>query len=296
VTIPAAYLGVIIIWTTTPLAIKWSGDGANFLFGVTGRMVLGLLVAMLLVAVLRVPLPWHRDARRTYIAAGLGLYGTMLSVYWAAQFIPSGWVSVIFGLSPLVTGARASFWLDERVFQPAKMLGMVLGVSGLSVIFGGSNDFGPNALLGVAGVLGGVCVHSASTVWVKRLNQGIDGMSVATGGLLVAAPLFILTWLMNDPSWPELLPERAVYSILYLSLVGSVVGFALYFYVLKHLDATRVALITLVCPVSALLLGNQFNNEVIGMQVCVGTALIVSGLACFELGGRWLQRLQVRWR
>ncbi len=290
-TIPAAYLGVIIIWTTTPLAIKWSGDGANFLFGVTGRMVIGLLVAMLVVAILRVPLPWHRSARRTYLAAGLGLYGTMLSVYWATQFIPSGWVSVIFGLSPLATGAMASYWLGERVYQPSKVLGMVLGIAGLSVIFGGSSDFGPNAIIGVGGILLGVFAHSASTVWVKRLNQGVEGMSVAAGGLLIAAPLFLVTWLLVDSSWPTELTGRAIYSILYLALVGSVVGFALYFYVLKHLDATRVALITLICPVSALVLGNQLNGEVIGLQVWVGTILIMSGLVCFELGGRWLQWL-----
>ena len=283
--IPAAYLGVIVIWTTTPLAIKWSGEGANFLFGITGRMVLSLILAILVLAISRAPLPWHRQARYTYLAAGIGLYLVMLSVYWATQFIPSGWVSVLFGLTPLITGAMASYWLGEKVFQPAKIMGMALGVIGLAVIFGSGYDMGANALLGVAGILVGVIIHSASSVWVKRLNRGMDGMTVTTGGLLVAAPLFLLTWFVADLNWPQELTQRAAYSIIYLSIVGSVVGFALYFYVLKHLDATRVALITLITPVTALLLGNQFNGEVIGPQVWIGTLLIMSGLVCFELAG-----------
>ena len=40
--VPAAYLGVIIIWSTTPLAIKWSGDDVGFQFGVAARMLVGL--------------------------------------------------------------------------------------------------------------------------------------------------------------------------------------------------------------------------------------------------------------
>ncbi|MGZ8928379.1 MAG: EamA family transporter, partial [Methylobacter sp.] len=39
--IPLAYISVILLWSTTPLAIKWSGEGSGYLFGVTGRMVIG---------------------------------------------------------------------------------------------------------------------------------------------------------------------------------------------------------------------------------------------------------------
>ncbi|MEE9358209.1 EamA family transporter [Candidatus Vondammii sp. HM_W22] len=89
-------------------------------------------------------------------------------------------------------------------------------------------------------------------------------MSVTAGGLLVAAPLFLLAWFLADAIWPEVLSSRALYSILYLALVGSVIGFAMYFYVLKHVEATRVALITLITPVTALLLGSLLNGESIG--------------------------------
>ena len=43
--VPAAYLGIILIWSTTPLAVKWSGEGPGYLFGVTARMVIGALLS-----------------------------------------------------------------------------------------------------------------------------------------------------------------------------------------------------------------------------------------------------------
>ena len=92
--ITAAYLGIIIIWSTTPLAIKWSGDGPGFLFGVTSRMLIGLFICLLILAFMRVRLQWHRQAVYTYLAASLGIFGSMLLVYWGAQYITSGMVSV----------------------------------------------------------------------------------------------------------------------------------------------------------------------------------------------------------
>jgi len=111
--VPAAFLGVILIWSTTPLAIQWSGDGVGFLFGLASRMVIGLAVAALLVGLRRSALPVHRDAVLTCLTAGLGLFAAMTVVYWSAQHIPSGWISVIFALTPMITGILAAVWLNE---------------------------------------------------------------------------------------------------------------------------------------------------------------------------------------
>jgi drug/metabolite transporter (DMT)-like permease len=75
---------------------------------------------------------------------------------------------------------------------------------------------------------------------------------------------------------------RALLSIVYLAALGSVVGFVAYFYVLKHWEAGRVALLTLITPVSALWLGHFFASEPLGLQVWVGTALIMLGLVSHQ--------------
>jgi drug/metabolite transporter (DMT)-like permease len=60
--------------------------------------------------------------------------------------------------------------------------------------------------------------------------------------------------------------------------------------VLRRVEASRVALITLVTPVIALLLGQEMNGEDIGPREMVGTAIILAGLACYEWGDRWIER------
>src|SRR3990172_6352317 len=59
VSVSAAYIGVIVIWSTTPLAIKWSSEGGGFLFGVTGRMLLGAVLCYALIRAFRIELPWR---------------------------------------------------------------------------------------------------------------------------------------------------------------------------------------------------------------------------------------------
>ena len=286
--VPAAYIGVIIIWSTTPLAIKWSGEEVGFLFGVASRMLIGAAVCSLIMMLLARKLPWHREARQTYLAAGLGLYGAMMSVYWGAQYIPSGLISVIFGLTPIVTGVIAAIWLQERSLTTSKLAGVILGVIGLVIIFGTGIELSDGAVYGIVAVLVAVLLHSVSAVWVKAISAQIPALEVTNGGLLVAAPLYLLTWLLFGNSWPANVPLRVTLSISYLAIFGSVLGFVMYFYILKHIDASRVALITLVTPVLALILGQGLNNESIQPVVWIGTCCILLGMSIYQWGARFM--------
>ena len=284
--IPLAYIGVIIVWSTTPLAILWSSEGVGFLFGVTSRMVIGAVLALVVAALLGAGMKWHRHALTAYLAAGLGIYGGMLTVYWAAQYIPSGWISVIFGLSPVFTGIMARYWLEGETLTPQKLTGMLLGITGLAVIFVNGIEMDGHVLLGITAMLLSVVIHSASGVWVKRINADVPAIVMTSGGLAIAAPLFLITWLFMGAEVPEEATSRTIGAIGYLALFGSVLGFALYFYVLRNVQATQVALITLITPVIALVLGNSLNSEPITMEVVIGAALILSGLALFQFGGQ----------
>lgn len=284
--VPAAYIGIIIIWSTTPLAILWSSEEIGFVSGIASRMAIGAVLALIVAALLGNGMKWHRQAVHAYIAAGLGIYGAMLSVYWAVQFIPSGWVSLIFGLTPVITGIMARFWLQGEALTRARLAGMFLGLGGLAVIFATGMHMDERMAFGIVGVLLAVLIHSGSSVWVKRINADVPAIVQTSGGLAVAAPLFLLTWFFGSAGLPLDVSTKTIASVVYLALFGSVLGFTLYYYVLKHVQATRVALITLVAPVMALALGNIFNGEPLSMEIVLGAMLILSGLALFEMGGQ----------
>ena len=286
------FVVVVFIWSTTPLAVKWSGEGPGFLFGVTARMVIGSVLMLLLAWVKRVAVPWHAAAIKTYLAAGVGIYGAMICVYWGAQFIASGFISVIFGLTPILTGVFAWFILDERGLTPLRMLGITLGLIGLVMIFHRSFNLGHTVMLGIAAVLLGVLLHSISGVLVKRLHGKLSSLSVATGGLLIATPLYLLTWMIQDGHWPQQVPTQAMWSIIYLGVIATGIGFSLYFYILKHMPASQVALLTLLTPVMALWFGRLFNHEIVGVSAWMGTGLILFGMSIYQWGGLWLQRIR----
>jgi drug/metabolite transporter (DMT)-like permease len=304
--IAVAYLGVILIWSTTPLAIKWSSEGAGVLFGAASRMALGLAFCLLVLMLLQRGLPRHPAARRTYLAGGLGIWGAMSATYWASQFIPSGLMSVLFGLTPVITGLLAALLLGERALTPSRLLGLGFALMGLALVFlpgllttAPAGELGRDGMaaaatgLGVGGMLIAVLIHSASAVWVKRISAKLPALETTTGALVVAVPLFTVSWLLFERNWPFPLEAKAGWSILYLALAGSVVAFSLYYHLLRHLSASRVALIPLVTPLLALALGHWLNAEAFSVREILGSLLILLGLSFWQWGVQ-LRRLLLR--
>ena len=212
----------------------------------------------------------------------------MLFGYWGTTYIPSGWVSVIWGSSPMLTGILANLLLGER-FTAMRSIGLLLGFAGLALIFLQSTSMNEGTALGVFLVILGVIGQTSSAVRIKKINAKQHGLVMTAGGLIVSIPLFILTWFIFDGNLPETVPNRAASSIVYLAVFGSLIGFSLYYFLIHHLEASKVSLITMITPVTALLLGAYLNDEVITLNIVIGTALILFGLAIFQWGDRWMQ-------
>ena len=140
--LPAAFVTIILIWSTTPLAIKWSALGVGFSFAVFSRMAIGVMLCAVLLAAFRVRVPLHRKAIQAYLAGGLSMFGAMALTYWSSQFVSSGMIAVLYGLSPLVTSLGAAMWLEEEPITPSKLLGMLMGVLGLFMVFHGGLSAG----------------------------------------------------------------------------------------------------------------------------------------------------------
>lgn len=286
--LPTAFVSVILIWSTTPLAIKWSALGVGFSFAVLARMVISVVLCAALLAVLRIRFPLHRRALHSYAVSGLSMWGTMALAYWSSQYVSSGMISVLFGLSPLITSLGAMLWLKEESVTANKLAGMLLGFAGLALVFRGGLGLGEGAALGLVALLSAVTIQALGLVWIKKIGDDSPPLATTFGSLSVGLPLFFAVWWLVDGHQPDTLPDRATAAIIYLGTVGSVLGFMLYYYMIKHMDTGRIALITLVTPVMALLLGHGLNNEAVLPQVWFGTAFILLGLGMHRWGAQWL--------
>lgn len=274
-----AYLGVVIIWSTTPLAIKWSAQEVSYIFGVTSRMCIGAVCLLVLMLLARQPLRIHRSAWMTYLAVALQLYVSMLVTYWGARFIPSGWLSVIFGLSPFMTAILAAIFLKERSLSLPKLMSYFLGVGGLLIMFDSALAFSQTAMQGMVAILIATFLYAVSSVWVKNIDAKLPALTQISGGMLLALPAYLATWYwLDDGHIPETLSRQTQLSILYLGMIATPIGFALYYYVLLYLTATTVALITLITPLFSLFLGYSVNQEPITLKIALGSGLILLAL------------------
>lgn len=280
--VPAAYVAVALLWSTTPLAIAWSLADGGFAFALFARTVVGVVCALGLLLATRGGFPLGRRALPAYLVGGVSLAGTLLCVYWGARFVHSGLISVLFGLSPIVTSLIAALWLGERSLTPAKLAGMALALGGLVIVFGqGESLGGADAVKGLAVVLLAVLINAAGLVAMKRIGGATPPLAITAGIMLVALPLFGAAWLFGADTAPPALSLRSALAIVYLGVFGSVLGFALYYYLMKHLAAASLAMIMVLTPLLALFVGHVLNDEALPRQVWSGSALLCAGLYLF---------------
>lgn len=281
-----AYFSVVLIWATTPLAIQWSSDSLSFMAAAAARMSIALALALSFVAILRQSFTIFWQHRLIFFAASIGIFPNMPVVYWAAQFIPSGLVAVIFAMSPFVTGVMTLLLLKQNPFSLKKILALLLALIGLIVIFYHQLHFDFRSVYGISGILLSCVLFSFSSVWVKKLTEQqavtLDAFHQATGALLFALPGLLLGWWLMDGDLPQTVSMKSAGSIVYLAIVGSLIGSALFFYILQRLSASVVSLITLMTPVLAILLGKNLANEDLPAHTLFGVALVLVALLFYS--------------
>lgn len=278
-----AYAGVVLIWSTTPLGIKWSAEGMGFAGALAGRTLIGLVLSWLLLRFHGQRLSFERRALQIYASAVVGIFGAMMATYWAAQFISSGMIAVLFGLSLIATGFFAWLWLGEDFFRAHKIAGATLGLLGLTVVFYHELHLGAEGWKGVLGMAVAVIFYSLSLVLVKRLSPHYSAAMINTGGLLFSLPLMVAaSFAMGEALEIQAVPARTLGAVLYLGVFGSFIGFVLYYQVLRQMSAGSAMLIPLITPVLAMLLGHALNAESLSPSIWAGALLIFSGLVLYQ--------------
>lgn len=282
-----AYLVVIAVWSTTPLAIKWSSAGLHPLWGLAIRISIATVCIVVLLQVWKHPIPLHITAIKNYLAGGLGLYGGLIFVYTGAAFVPSGLVSVLYGLSPIFSGVLAYYIINDPPFSISKWLALLFSVIGLAVIFLDDVQLSDELIFGVILVLISVLFFCLSGVLIKKYQHEGHPLAQTTGSLLVCLPLFLLSASIaaDDFNYADI-QLTAKLSIIYLAVIGSIVGMLCYYYVLNRMSPSSVALITVITPVIALSLGVYLNGEVFSAWTYMGTLMILVGLMVFNWGDR----------
>ena len=276
-----AYCSVILIWTTTPLAIHWSNTDFDFITSVSVRIVVAAVIGFLLLKLSGMRLVHARRDWLNFAVGSLGLFPTMLLVYWAAKTVPSGMMSVIFGLFPFFVGIASQLIFKQRLLTPLKLVALGIAVAGLMLINIEQLRVGWNGLLGVLAIVAATILWALSSVILKSM-PAIPPFRQSVGSMVFASPGFILIWSLFSGALPEEVGMRSLVGLGYLVVAGSLMGHTLFFHVLKHCAVTTVSLIPLITPSLALLLGWLVEGELMGVVSLCGVITVLIALALFQ--------------
>lgn len=278
----AAYSSVVLIWATTPLAIKWSNSSLSYIEAVTARMCFAMIGALVIVLVLRKKIFRTRHDWKPMLVGAFKMYPVMLLVYWSAQYIPSGLISVVFGATPFFVGLFSVVILKENQFNTSRVIALVVALVGLVIIHVDQLDIDVKAAWGVLGILTSAMLFAVSTVTLKKIGTTIDPVRQLAGSLLIAAPFFALTWLVKDGELPESIDERSALGVAYLVIAGSILGGLAFYYVLHQCKVATVSLIPLITPVASLCVGYFVDGEVLSRSVLVGAGCVLLSLSLYQ--------------
>lgn len=280
--ISTAYFTLILVWSTTALGIKWAVMDLPFSLALLARFGIAALLAIAVLLWRRQSFPLHRNDLRVYAIAGCASALSMLGTFWAAQYISSGMVAVVYGLIPLAT-AMFSRWILKTPLQWLEYLAIAVGFSGLVVIFGQKLSLTPDGFYGLAALLLSAIVQSGAAVLLKLYAKGQSPIAVNAGALSVGTCICLSIWLVTGAPTIDTLPLRSAAAVVYLASLGSVLAFSLYYWLIRECRPISVALISLITPVTSLWLGNVLNHEAFHRDELIGTSLIVFGLLIYGL-------------
>lgn len=279
--VAAGYGCLVLIWSTVPLAVKWAVMGFGYEYASVLRFSIALPVLVLWWLLRRTPVPCSSAALATYGLAAVNFY-TFVAIFWGAQFVPSGWLGLVWGVSPFVTAVLSLLLLGERALGPRRLAGLALGLGGMALIFGEAVAIGPQAVQGLAAMLTGVVISSFTSVGIKRIGADVPPFAVTLMAVGIALPAYALSWWLAGAPVATAPDGRALLAIVYVGIFGTAVVFTLLYYVLRHVRATQVSLIGMLAPVLAVVLGNVLNDEVVGPRIWAGTAVVLMALLLHE--------------
>jgi drug/metabolite transporter (DMT)-like permease len=201
-------------------------------------------------------------------------------VYWAEQWVPSGLAAVLFATYPLFVAILAHFLIPNEALTRPEVLGSLIGFVGVGVIF--SEDFaalgGRQVAVAAAVMLVSPIVSAVASVLVKRWGAGVHPYSLTAVPMAMTVVIMGLVALGTERGRPVVWDSVSVSALLYLAIFGSAVTFTLYFWLLSHMPAKRLALIAYVIPVEAVLIGT-LRGEPFTLKVLAGSLLVVVGVA-----------------
>jgi drug/metabolite transporter (DMT)-like permease len=296
----AVWVGILVLWVvwgSTYLGMKLAMDSLPpFVMGFFRFVPAGVLLAVLVLAWNRgrVPRPTGRQLRDTAIVGAMLLVGGTGLVAWSEQSVPTGIAALLIALVPMWLAIFGRVLFGERV-TTLVAAGIAVGLVGVAILAWPAGDMGDIDPAGLLALIISPMFWSLGTLYAARRAVLLGPALLASAAEMIAAGLVFVLAAAVTGEWAGFdiaaVSSTSWAGIGYLVLVGSLVGYTTYAWLIQVAPLSRVSTYAYVNPVVAVILGAVFLSEPFTGRTLVASVVIVAAVVLIVTGrGRAARR------
>jgi drug/metabolite transporter (DMT)-like permease len=255
------------------------------------RVALGAAILLPLLRVQGIGFPRGLKGWTPFVVIGLLNNVIPFSLIVAGQtFIPSGLASILNATTPLFT-VLVMAAAGEEALQARRVAGVALGLAGVIILRGWGIETRAGQGLGILLCLGGALSYGFAALAARRLLKDSPPLGTATFQLMASTVMMAIVAGAVEQPWHLAMPGVTTWlAVLGLAALSTALAYIVFFQIMRRSGASNVMLVTLLIPVTAILLGWLVLGEPVSMREIAGA--IVIGSALIVIDGRAVRMLQ----
>lgn len=278
--IPSIYIFISLIWGSTWLAIRFGLESLTPFLSAGLRFLVA--AAVIYIVMFYKKLKVQRDDAAIKIYLQMGFFSFVIPfglVYWGQQYIASGLASVLFAVYPFFIAIFSKISIPDEKIDKFKIIGMVLGFIGIIIIFSDNINFSLNTdFMGMLAVLLSGIMQASIAVTIKKNGKHLNSLTMNLIPMLIAGLVMTIGAFFVEDLSRVVFDSKAISSVVYLGVFGSVVTFTSYYWLLKKINIILLSFIAFITPIIALILGWIVYDEVLLRHHIWGSVLVLLGL------------------
>ena len=267
------------LWGSSFGAIKIALHGVTPLTVMSVRILLAGAALLLLILVRKTPLP--RGIQNWIKIGWMALFGTLIPFFlvpWGQLQIDSSLAAILMAVNPLFALTLGHFFSEHESFTLRQLLAMLVGFSGILLVFGENaiSSINGNIWAQLAVIGAGFC-YTISGVIVSSV-RGASADSVSASIFICSSVIVFPLWMILEQPWSLHFETESLLALTYLGLVSTGMAFLMRYYIILRAGAVFLSYVAFIIPMFGILFGILFLGETISVNTMGAVVLILSGV------------------
>jgi len=275
-------VSLCLIWGLNWVAIKISLESIPPFTSAALRFLLATFFLFFYIKAKKISLKIEPRVFRIIVISSFLMYPLDYGfVYWGEQYLSAGVTAIFFSTFAIFTAFFTNFVFKNEPFKWQKYLGLLIGLSGIVVIFYDQlvlTKFSTIVALGSIAIILSAVFASIATVIAKKYFQSLNPVALTFHQIAIGAFFLVIMAVATETFNPAQLTLRAGLAMLYMSILASAAAFVIYYRLLKNMSAISLSLTIYIIPIISVLGDFIIYGEVLSLRSVVGMAIIFSGI------------------